>query len=647
MTQAGPAPSIAKASRSPLWRRALRALNPVAIATGIPGAVFHKEVAVGGRRVSTYIVRGAFVLAVLGVAALVILTSMEPGYSNQGPAAQLQQYQTVAPALTLTIGWCTLIGLTLVGVSRGGASISDERRMGTLSALMTTPLMSWQIVLGKTLSILIEILVLGLATAPLLLAARAFGGVTVEVIARITVLTLLHATAACVLSLFWSVNFRRSGSAMLTGLGVLAMIEIGPGLIALLADRTLREFGLSFSQFSAKFFGLGVGPESVFMLTCTPAVFQLSMMELMGMGGGFPAFGQSLVLAHAAYLCFWIVVGFFATSIVLRRRLALDAAGAAESVKPAGKKRKKNAAQDTATDGQEAVASAVPVVHESRGESREVGDQPVMWRELEQRTFRKRWHMVAAALTIAGFLLYLYIQVGVDEEGLHFTLAVLGALGILCVAAASTTAGITSEREGRTWETLLTTPLSAWEIITGKFAGALRKQIFLPSILFAHVVLGGILTGNVGVSALVFMVPILLGPVLLLTATGSYCSLALKRSSAASTLNFLLALGAFGGLPMVCGILMSISGTEDGLQGLFGTIMAFNPVGMSLLAIGGAIDGSPMSRGGTYDFFDVWDLSMIEYAGVVFAVFAAELGATFLVLRLTAARLARESGRTR
>jgi hypothetical protein len=54
-----------------------------------------------------------------------------------------------------------------------------------------------------------------------------------------------------------------------------------------------------------------------------------------------------------------------------------------------------------------------------------------------------------------------------------------------------------------------------------------------------------------------------------------------------------------------------------------------------------------MSRGGTYDFFDVWDLSMIEYAGVVFAVFAAELGATFLVLRLTAARLARESGRTR
>ncbi|MFZ4576395.1 MAG: ABC transporter permease, partial [Phycisphaerales bacterium] len=268
-------------SRRSWARRVLAGLNPVEIVRGIPGAVFHKEIAVSGRRVSTYVTRGLFVAAPLGFAALVTSAGINSmGGAQEGPAARLQQFQSVAPGVTMTISWCAFIGLTLVAVSRGGSSIADERRMGTLGALMTTPLRAWQIVLGKTLSILVEIIILGLATAPLLLAVRAFGGVSGVMIVQLTALTLARAALACIASIFWSVSFRKSGNAMISGLLLLVLIEIGPPLLGLLVDSLLERFGTSFAAEFGRVFGVALDPLGLFLFSCTPVVFQWSMAEL-------------------------------------------------------------------------------------------------------------------------------------------------------------------------------------------------------------------------------------------------------------------------------------------------------------------------------------------------------------------------------
>ncbi|MFZ4575178.1 MAG: ABC transporter permease subunit, partial [Phycisphaerales bacterium] len=334
------------------------------------------------------------------------------------------------------------------------------------------------------------------------------------------------------------------------------------------------------------------------------------------------------------------------TSMVLRGRLARDAAGAASA--PVRKKKRK-ADPSAPTDPLPIVTESKPAHAISLGKSREVGDHPVKWRELQQSPFRKPWQAWVAGATIGLFLAYLYLRIGVDEEGLHFTISVIATVAMICVAAVSTTSGISSEREGRTWDTLLTTPLSAREIIFGKFLGALNRQYFVPLLFVVQVVLAGVFSGTVGVMSLPLIAAVLVGPIALLTATGMLYSLVLKRSSAAATLNLSTAVVLFGALPALTGILMSFAqrsgAARSFVEKVFGAVMAFNPVGMMVLSLGGEMENSPMTRGNRYDFFGVGHLAKVEYLAVVLVVLAVELGATYLCLRTTAAILAERTGR--
>lgn len=149
-----------------------------------PGAIVQKEMRVQGRRYFTYLTRGVTAILLAFITGMVFIAMMGWSFGNSisssGTAMRLQELQGLAPAVSITVFLVQLVGMSLAGPILLGPSLCDEKRAGTLSALLTTPLTPWQIVMGKLLSAFSQLSILALIPLPLVLAVRVFGGVPAE-----------------------------------------------------------------------------------------------------------------------------------------------------------------------------------------------------------------------------------------------------------------------------------------------------------------------------------------------------------------------------------------------------------------------------------------------------------------------------------
>jgi ABC-type transport system involved in multi-copper enzyme maturation permease subunit len=214
-----------------------------------------------------------------------------------------------------------------------------------------------------------------------------------------------------------------------------------------------------------------------------------------------------------------------------------------------------------------------------------------------------------------------------------------------------TTGGFVGEREGRTWEVLLTTPLSAREIAWGKLAGALHAQWFLPAVILGHVVLS-VAAGVVRPILLLHMLLILAGPTLLFSATGLLLSLVFKKSTPASVGNLFLAL-LFWLVPWLALALIAFVFERTGgvsqsfLENWYGVLAAFNPVAMAVSAYEGALAPLHSWRGAAppYGMPGFGNASPLPFTLALAAVFAFYALLAAAVFRLTLAAFKRFGGR--
>lgn len=660
-TPVAPLPAVPSPPKVRWWK----SLHPRELALTFPGPIFQKEVRTAGRKRGTYWIRGLYVAAMFAVITLVFFVVTSEVTERGGSAQMMQATQEVAPAVTYGAVWFQFVALTLVAAIASSSAICDERRAGTLSALLTTPLKAWQIVMGKALGNLVQLAVLLLAAAPVLLAIRVFGGVSARIIGISVVIILLHAMLASMLAIFYSIRAKRAAGAFLVALLSLAFIQGGPPLITFAADELLKEFGSSLFAV----FGLSAEPAAWIVVTGSPVALAMTLfMDQMGMPPGIPAsIIQNVWLFNAAYLISWIIVIFLLSSWVLRRVLNAEAAGASPA-KVAGlprRSRKKSTTPvpqplptpstdsnpGTATDlaGPQATASTQDPILRTHEFSRDVDDNPVMWRELRQSTFTRPWHLWAAATVCGGMLAFLYYRVKSTEDILHMTIVLICSFVSIAIAAIGTTSGISGERESRAWDALLTTPLTAREIVWGKFLGAVRKQWFTPALLLAHLLIGGVLLGGLNLS-FVLLAPTLIGPLLLLGATGVLLSLVCKKSSWAATFNFTLAVGLYLFLPVAFFALGGLSNNYE--FGAFlseagsGTLIA-NPIAMAFLITEDATNFSYSYNRGTYDVFDLFTIDFWPFAAMIIGIFLSYLALTGLTLKLASAILASSTGRER
>ena len=188
-------------------------------------------------------------MTILGL-LIVIMCGQVLGRYRSGANVQAQMAEA-GKFITAVIVWFQFLALPLVAVVVTSTAISEEVNSRTLAVLMTTPLSSRQLVNGKLLGRLSQILFLAATSLPLLAIVRVLGGVSWSFLLQGLCITLASTIFAASVSLFFSTLCRRAYTVVLASIvsiGFLFVVVPFIGLVLLGGDASNRagRHGLSF-----------------------------------------------------------------------------------------------------------------------------------------------------------------------------------------------------------------------------------------------------------------------------------------------------------------------------------------------------------------------------------------------------------------
>ena len=562
------------------------------------GPLFDLEVRSAGRRRTTYLVRAGYALLLLFVVGVSLAGLLEDA-SHQGPAARLQSLAGVAPTLTMVVGWLQFIVLTQMAPVLTAAAICNEKQQRTLPALATTPLSAGQIILGKLTGRLMQMLILVLASLPALLAVRWLGGLATEPVIAVTALTISSMLFSGSLGMLVALRCKRSRTAAAVTMATVALLYLSPLLL----------FGLGIQIFGFQPSGWWFVHSSKFDPAIAMGMVTASVMNP-AIGAGLTAtwlYPSLAAVGGAALCCAGAAAG-------LRRTIREEVGGAPKRGRAA-----KRAAR----------ALAKP------RRSRSVGERVLLWRErrfgrlLASRTAR------AGTVVVALAIVSLYGFGGTDMTGFHIAIGIIGGAASLFVASQATVACIAGERESRTWDVLVATPLTARSIVYQKFIGSLWRIGIGPALLTLHFVVFGVIgvthpLGALHVGMIVF------GFSVFLAGTGVLFSLLVRRSAVAGALNVGLAIGLWVGLPLAAAfILGAVLRVGPGVFEPVATVGVFGHPGFMLIngvlmaaENGSALDSGVSIPAGAYG--EIVELSALGPLAFTACYFASSLGAAMV-----------------
>ncbi len=529
----------------------------------LTGPIFDKELRVSSRRKRTYVLRFVY-LCLLTLFVVLAWLSMMRISSYTSAAYRISRMSEAGKVIIASIVWFQFCAIQLVAVVMLSNAISDEIYHKTLGILMSTPINSFQIVMGKLLSKLWQLLILLAISIPLLAIVRVFGGVPWEFVISSACITLTAAIFAASVSMYFSIRSRRAYAVILKTLFVGGVLfAFLPWLLVMLVndfylDTTLLPWIIQPNPFAS-------------------LALNSTVMMAPRASSGMPFFSWPL---HCG-----IMLGASAVILSLTvkavRKVALRQATGEAGVFV--RRRQRRAHKRAEREGSSAEVSTA-------GRIRRVKGSPIIWKEL--RTPLLRGGKVAAIIGISAaiFATGTTYAVCIKEDCLgssetHAVYAVIFViLGTLCTAVLSATA-ITSEKEARTWPILLATPLSDWHILVGKAFGIFRKCSPIWLFLAGHVIVFTIV-GFIHPIAIVHMAMLVAWIVFFFTGTGLYFSSCFKRTTAAVVMNFGLGLMLWVIVPMLLGLTLVISGIhDDDLSELY---VSANPVIQAVVLMEGA-----------------------------------------------------------
>jgi ABC-type transport system involved in multi-copper enzyme maturation permease subunit len=437
----------------------------------------------------------SWLLLVVGV--LVVLRAASQWFLSKGPLPSLEFVAWSGDAAFALIGQSLLL-LVLVTPAFAAGSLCDEKGRGTLAELLTTGLTSWEIIAGKVLAQVVQLGTLWLAALPLIAFFGVFAGLDVLDLALLVVGTAMLIVAVSAASLLAAVWCRRTSTAVLCVYAA-AGVSVGAGLLLglhLYYDALYRQYGNV-------------------RLTIAP---------------GTP--DPRAIHAAVAWL---ILTGTCLALATWRLRPAF--------------RRQLEAASGRGGNLRDFVRRPA------------VGNQPLRWKErhLGARPglpllpwLPRTWLVAAVALVTFGVGVFIVgeriTSTGQDWRILeHLTageygrvmglivrarpdpeLFIAGAVWVLLLASLGVgvrCAGVvSSERERRTWDVLLTTPLESRQLLRGKLWGVIDAA---RPYLFAYLIAAAPLALFAGVWAAVWVVFLWAAtwPLMYFTgATGIWCS---------------------------------------------------------------------------------------------------------------------------
>jgi len=532
----------------------------------LTGPIFGKELRISSRRKRNYVLRSVYLAILLLV--LVLIWAEEIRWRSSNVVYQASRMYQAGLIITSTVVMIQFFASQIFSVVMLSNSISDEIYHKTLGVLMSTPITSLQIVTGKLLSKLLQILLMLGLTLPILGVVRVFGGVPWDFLLASFCLTLTAVLFAGMLSLNLSIHSKHAYVVIIMALLLLLLLFV---LLPLFAAWVLNE-------------GFGLRGNNIISLICLANPWLMIYVELVELnvpgGAGIPiTFGWG-----------WTCLGTLAVSAalflravsVVRKKALLQACG-----QLSGARKRTNV-----SEGNTAAATI-----------RHIKGPPLLWKEIRQPMFAMGpIKKTLLYLLVGGCLLFSYgifaNERALDEDFVHFLYGfIFVILGVFFTTVFSATT-ITSERSSQNWPMLLGTLISNWQIVIAKTAGVIRRSGPVWLLLIGHILFFS-LVGCIHPAALFHILLVIIPMILFVSASGILFSALLKHTTSAVIMNLIFVVTVWAGIPFLAGILSIFSQSKE----LIELVMTFNP----FYHFGMILEGTA----GTHNAHDA--LSNLEY----------------------------------
>jgi ABC-type transport system involved in multi-copper enzyme maturation permease subunit len=511
----------------------------------LTGPIFDKELRVASRRRRLYTLRVLYILALTLFAGVVWLSKVQ----YQGDAAFVQSRMAEAgKQIVSTIVLFQFCVMQVLAVIMLSSAISDEIYHRTLGTLMTTPIISLQIVLGKVLSRLLQLILLLAISLPMLAIVRVLGGVPWDYLFSGLCITLTASLFAGSVSLLLSIRNLHAYGVILRTMFVLACLYfLLPALLGFAGVQFLRTLGFASTRSSGVLSQLA----PVFA-SFNPFSSMLAATGQMLSPGGRVVFSLPL---HCGVMLGLSALVLARAAVIVRKVALRQAVGISDC-------------RLRIADSTPAVNPQSAIINPQSGSVRRVVGPPVVWKELRapfiQGIDNRNSYIGLAAAIVALALTYIVgaMTNSLDGEFTHVTYVMLFVfIGALVTIIFSATR-ITMEKESQSWSLLLTTPLSDRDILLGKAVSAFRRCLPIWGLLAGHVILftlAGYIHPVVGLHLLLLVTWL----TCFLTGAGLYFSAHFARTTSAVVATFALAVGLWVVGPTLAGLLGVMGGKND------------------------------------------------------------------------------------
>ena len=442
------------------------------------GPVFTREIATTPRSLRLYLSRAGYVTALFGLVFTAWLILF--GSQQSSGLAELARFGSgvftiIAPLqLAMAVAFSALLT---------AAAVAQEKDRRTLDLLLMTNLTNSELVLGKLLASMLGVLVMVVAAIPLLMLIPLLGGVSYAQVVRVVGVTI---TAAAVSGSLGSTialwRERTFQSLAMTALMLVLWLLAGEAIAA-------GVWGDAWLGISSGHWAAALSPLQAIRAALRP----LDPVDFSAIWFARPAY---LFMAVAGGLA--LLLNFWA---IARVRVWNPTQAVTERSQPG-----------EISDLADATQAALVAPHSSR----QVWDNPILWREICTWAYGKKIIAVRAAYLVIFAICAAALFSQLSESDTAVTrygslvsdvakpVIPLMVLGLVLVNALAVTS-LTNERDLRALDLLLVTDLSPKEIIFGKLGGIFynSKEIILLPIALCVVLW---FTGRMTTENLVFLV---------------------------------------------------------------------------------------------------------------------------------------------
>ena len=431
------------------------------------GPVFTREAAIAPRRAWFYAAPTVFVttLFALTLTAWQLLVGSQQ-LENLGDLAWFGAavFQILAPLqLAVAMPFAALLVASAVAL---------EKDRKTLDLLMMTNLSNSELVLGKLLAGMLNVLVVVTATLPLFMIIALLGGISTIQVLQVEAVTIASALVAGSLGSTLALWREKTFQALAMTLLVLVLWLAGWEIVA------AGMLGEAWFGYPVQTWAIAMSPWQAVQAAARPQFDAMISTD---------AYANPVTLFLLASIGIAALLNAVAMAMVRVWNPSREARGQEEQ---------------TAPEAREVVEVAAPRrarplnVHSAGGKVRPVWDNPILWREVRTWAYGKRILVIKVAyLAMFGLCTAALLATAMRPslttsaaEAIPPTAQPLVALFVvsLILLNALAVTSLTSERDSRALDLLLVTDLSPKEIVFGKLGGAFynaKEMILLPLVL--------------------------------------------------------------------------------------------------------------------------------------------------------------------